>query len=244
MEIYELSKQPYLFKKKLEKHHIILSNKFFNILTSNKIKDKAQTLFQFFSSNHIKIIPIHSENYPKELYHIDMPPLCLFVYGNIQEIHKKMVYIYDSKEFSHYARNIYKIMSDYVLSKNCNLIGLSDDNSNSKVVIKRLNYFNVSSTIQYIKNLSSNKTTIFLFHHSTLYEFYFLSCLSKIVIIPEASYEQAKTLKIIIDSMIEQGKEILVIPGNIYNKNTYFSNYLLKEGANILLTKYDIDNYL
>ena len=34
--------------------------------------------------------------------------------------------------------------------------------------------------------------------------------------------------------------EIYVTPSNITNKNAVFSNYLIKQGANVILNKYDI----
>ena len=44
--------------------------------------------------------------------------------------------------------------------------------------------------------------------------------------------------------MLEKGKDILVCPGGIYSHNTYFSNYLIKEGAKIVLNKNDVVDYI
>ena len=42
--------------------------------------------------------------------------------------------------------------------------------------------------------------------------------------------------------MLDFGKEILVVPGDIQDKNCYFSNYLLKEGASVVLNEEDIQD--
>ena len=43
-----------------------------------------------------------------------------------------------------------------------------------------------------------------------------------------------------IGKIFEKNKDIYVVPSNIFNKNSYFSNYLIKQGADILLNKQDI----
>ena len=59
--------------------------------------------------------------------------------------------------------------------------------------------------------------------------------------IPESSYN--KEIYLISSLLLEQGKDIHVVPGNIYTNSSYFSNFLLKEGANIILNKYDLEKY-
>ena len=65
----------------------------------------------------------------------------------------------------------------------------------------------------------------------------FLKILDCLVII-EAKYEE-EAIKLV-DTLLQNNKDIYVVPSNIFNKNSYFSNYLIKQGADILLNKQDI----
>ena len=58
------------------------------------------------------------------------------------------------------------------------------------------------------------------------------------IVIPEARYENKIVSKV--DYMLEKSKPILIFPNSIFNKNGYFSNYLIKQGADIILNKYDL----
>ena len=59
-----------------------------------------------------------------------------------------------------------------------------------------------------------------------------------ILVIVEARYEE-KIIKLV-DEMAKSAKEVLVVPSTVFNKNSYFSNYLIKQGADVLLNKWDL----
>ena len=61
-------------------------------------------------------------------------------------------------------------------------------------------------------------------------------------LIIEAKYE-ANVVKLV-DYFLELGKEILILPGDVWDKNCYFSTFLIKEGANVVLNINDINLYL
>ncbi|MEG1142263.1 MAG: hypothetical protein RSE41_07450, partial [Clostridia bacterium] len=44
----------------------------------------------------------------------------------------------------------------------------------------------------------------------------------------------------LIDIALEYGKDILVIPGNVYEDNTFFNNYLIKNGAICITSKQEL----
>ena len=62
------------------------------------------------------------------------------------------------------------------------------------------------------------------------------------LVIPEADYN--KEISIFVDCFLELGKEITIFPNEIFNKNAYFSNYLIKNGANVLTNIYQIQEVL
>ena len=244
INIYEYSKNYNLFINLLTENKISLSNEALVSITNFDIKKKAKKLYEFFLRKNVLVVPIYSKNYPKQLYNIDIPPLCIFIYGKIDILNKNIVYLYNRK-FSKYGQKVYLDFSKYILSKNISLIGNNCSKEEITVNIKVFKEFKESTINEYLSKLSFEKVNIFLINEfNEIYEYYLLSSLAKFIVILEASYDDINKLKLIVDFAIEQGKDILVTPGNIYNKYAYFSNYLIKQGANILLSKHDIDSYI
>ena len=58
----------------------------------------------------------------------------------------------------------------------------------------------------------------------------------------EAQYNEET--KNIVNFFVESGKDILVVPGNIFNRNHYFTNYLIQEGATVIINKLDFDKFI
>lgn len=244
LRIYECSKNKGKFCKILKENNIFLSNKILLSLTNFSVKEKAFNLYKLFLEYNISVVPINSKGYPKKLYNLDIPPICIFIYGDINILNTNIVYLYNS-QFSKYGNKVYGDFIKYILSKNIKLIENNNGNKEASINIKIFKEFNLIEFKEYISNFSKDNVHIFLFNnYSDIYEYYMISALSKFILIIEASYGDFNKLNFIVDFFIEQGKDVLVTPGNIYNKYSYFSNYLIKQGANILLSKYDIDSYI
>ena len=84
-----------------------------------------------------------------------------------------------------------------------------------------------------------NKENLYIFN---FYEINHVLSISDNLLIIEAKHET--DIVNLVDLFLELGKEILVFPGDTWNKNCYFSNFLIKEGANVILNINDINLYL
>ena len=67
-------------------------------------------------------------------------------------------------------------------------------------------------------------------------------CLCDVLFLIEARYE--RDIVNLVDNLLNLGKEILVLPGDVWNKNCYFSNFLIREGAGVILNINDLNIYL
>ncbi|MEG0873416.1 MAG: hypothetical protein RSD14_06040 [Clostridia bacterium] len=271
VHIYQCSKNKYLFKQIIDSKKIVLSNEIISKLNDSNLKDYVDKLYDLLSLNSIEIIPIYSEKYPINLLQMYMPPLAIFAFGNIELLNTKLpkIYSYFNKSFSYYGLKVYTAFTNYILEKNCiNVIHLKEKHEDLKIFDKYLtnnarsynpkdtksfNMFcvkcsieNICDFVKYIsfqkdevlKNIDISKN-IFIFDLNTEE---IVPAIIDTLFIAEAAYK--KEIFVISQLALEQGKNILVVPGNIYTTTSYFSNYLIKEGANVLLCKYHLDEFL
>ena len=66
--------------------------------------------------------------------------------------------------------------------------------------------------------------------------------IADVILIPEAKYTSYSNT--LVSNFLDFGKDILVIPGDIWNKNSFFSNFLIREGANVILNINDLNIFL
>ena len=270
--IYEKSKNKYLFKQILYSNNVYISNEIIFQITNSVIKNQSKTIYQKLKLNNIKIVGILTNDYPENLKKIYMPPLGIFCLGNTELLGENNIknHTYYSKDFSCYGNKVYKLMLNYnktskisnvfneeikklELEDNSNLI--SKCNIGKNIIILKNNILEIleNEKIDFIEkiklkniNLKDNLFIFFCYDNyfeKSSYEIfleYFTGVLD-CILIPESSYN--KEIYVITSLLLEQGKDIHVVPGNIYTSSSYFSNFLLKEGANMILNKYDLEKY-
>ena len=262
-ELYNVSNNKDLFKQKLYSNNFYLSNEIISQITNSVIKSKNQIFYDQLKNQNIEIIHVFSNNYPEKLKKIHMPPIVIFAIGNCDLLVTKnnKIFTYFQEEFSSYGKRMYKLMINYL--KNDEFVSIFEENKLSDLDSKNTNYSKGKNIIilkkevtemfknddlSDIKNINLEENLIIFFcynnyinknNHDVFIEF--LTGLMDGILIPEASYN--KNIYLISSLLLEQGKDIHVIPGNIYNSTSYFSNFLLKEGANVILNTYDLGKY-
>lgn len=231
-EIYKVSKNKDNFLKILRSNGIKISYTLFSNLVDSNLKDMSNELFQNLSCNKVKVINIHSKYYPKELKNIFNPPLVIFAYGDISLLLNKKVYVYNSNNFSLTGKKVY---SEYSKCMNEHNISIIED--------KLTEYTNILF-LPYMKNIDRKKLVVISdkIKKDSYINYEYITGICNCLLIPEAAY----TIKVanIVDLIIEQGKDILVVPGSIYNKEAYFSNYLIRDGAICIISKLDLLQFL
>lgn len=231
-EIYISSKDKDSFLKILRSNGIKISYTLYCKLVDLNLKNKAIQLYQTLRKKNIEVINIHSKYYPKDLKNIFNPPLVIFAYGDISLLLNKKVYMYNSNNFSITGEKIY---NEYAKCMNDNNISIVED--------KLTEYTNILF-LPYMKNIDRGNLVVISdkIEKNSFINYEFIIGICNCLFIPEADY----TIKVanIVDLMIEQGKDILVVPGSIYNKDAYFSNYLIRDGAICIISKLDLLQFL
>lgn len=227
--LFECTKDRDKFKSIIHSKKIFIPRNIYSKLISNELKEKLNKVYLNLVNQNIKIIPIISDEYPKNLLNIYNPPLAIFTYGDVIFNNKKIVYVYD-ENLSKFGKKVYKYFNYYIKNKMI-MIGNTKE---CNIIIKNEDIFNE----KYINNLQGS---FILISNNNVKNMLILGIIDYLLLI-EAKYN--KETKNMVNNILENGKEILVVPGNIFNKNHYFSNYLIQEGATVLLNKYDLDKFI
>lgn len=230
-EIYLATNDKDKFLKFLRSNGIRINYTLYSNLVDSNLKLKSLQLFQSLKKRNIKIITINSVYYPKKLVNVFEPPLALFAYGNLSLLKAKKVYVHDSCNFSSEGRRVYTEYCEYMKQ------------SGIAIVSDILTEYSDVIYLPYLKKI--DKSNILVISHSleeTLnINYEYITGICDCLFIPEASHNIK--IGMVVDLILEQGKDILVVPSSIYNKEAYFSNYLLRDGALCITSKTDLLQY-
>ena len=167
--------------------------------------------------------------------------LYTFVYGNIKLLssNRKKLYIFCDKNTSRYGTDKCKyFLNCKNIKENINVCIGSKNIKNNSCNISIVNIKNVSELRAVeIEKMDINNLYIF-----NLYNIMYMLTIADIILIPEAKYSSYSNM--LVNNFLDFGKDILVIPGDIWNKNCFFSNFLIREGANVILNINDLNIFL
>lgn len=229
--MYVISNNSFKFKAILVQNNLIFSSDILNKLLNFKLKNESQKLYNNLIQNEIYINKIKIGD--RYIY------IC--TYGNVKllESNLKKQYIYYTKDMSKYGKQKYKYFLNHKnIKENINVcIGTEILNEYFKNIVI-LNICNISELRSIDINIL-DKENLYIFN---FYDIYTMLTIADNLVIIEAKYET--NIVNLVDLFLELGKEILVFPGDVWNKKCYFSNFLIKEGASVILNINDINLYL
>lgn len=195
------------------------------LLLDKNIKKDVENRYNELKIKNLQIVTIEECNYPKKLFNSQEDiPFCYFSNSNIN-LNNLNIYIYYNDYFTKFAKNIIEYFGKIINSEKANVI--TEYDSDKFLTLK-------IGTNEILKN---NNCNCVILSHEKYIKCFKWAIISAMIII-EARYE-SKIIKIV-DRFLDSGKDIYVVPSSIFRKNTYFSNYLIKQGADIILNKWDL----
>ncbi len=221
--IYTISRDRIKFLNIIKKHRIRIDSKYINRLISEEIKYNAKIKYNYLKTRNVTMITINDKYLGKLLYN----SFIMFAFGDTSILRNKIIYMYNSNNISKEAKTLLNNFS-FELSKN-NISVMSDLlNDNTNVLFtnnlkfyKRENLVCISFNIDNSRNI--NYTSIINIPCAIFY--------------PNINYDLKAT--ILVDLFLEYDKYILTTPGSIYDKDSYFSNFIIKCGAICITSKTD-----
>ena len=228
-------------------------------------KDRIQALKDSILQNDIRIATFMEEDYPDILKQYDDSPFALFYKGNIKKLsHGINVSIVGSRECSIYGINATKLIIKEFTGHNINIIsGLA------RGIDYYAHLYSVENNIFTCAVLGCGIDVIYPKVNKKLYNdilkkggcivsqfipgtqplnYNFpirnrvISGLSKITIVVEANLRSGSLITA--NAALDQGKDVVAVPGSIFSKNSLGTNKLIKDGAYPLTSVEDIFNIL
>ncbi|MCY6372500.1 DNA-processing protein DprA [Clostridium ganghwense] len=224
-------------------------------------KEKIDFIKNEIEKNEINTVVITEQLYPKRLKIYDDAPYMLFYKGNIEKLNQKYnVSIVGSRKCTNYGINVSNIISESLCKNNINIIsGMARgiDSIVHQKCIAKISYtcavLGSGLDIVYPKDnlrlyneiLHHNGCIISQFIPGTKpYSYNFpirnkiISGLSDLVIVVEAGKKSGSLITA--SAALEQGKDVIAVPGNIFSSQSVGTNHLIKDGAYVLTNIEDI----
>ena len=205
---------------------IVRDSSILEYFKDNNIKKNAKYKYIALLNKNLDLITLN--DYDKHIFKYSYfkieIPFCIIVPKNINSSSKN-VFIYYADYFSKSAIYTLKFFTKVIEQNQANTI--SSYESNNVINIKIVSLMNIEKI---------NKINVILSNEK--YVLFFLLAFIDFCIIIEAKYENI--IQKLVDFLLEIGKDIYVVPSGIFNKNSYFSNYLIKQGADIILSANDL----
>lgn len=239
---YEVTKRQGELKHILNSHAIFFSDTLLESLGSTMLKEQARQRYLKLKEENIIVVSYFSPFYPNTLKSCYYVPFCLLVKGDLKILHNMKYFIYYDTTFSKYGEKMYHLLYEYIHQQGGALMTLENSNPQANIRDGTM-IFTTEKELK--KQVSQAGFAISV--PNVVQEIDRLRCLgmlADIVIIPEGSYEAREKIGELVETALEANHEVFVVPGNIYRPSSYFSNYLIKQGANILLNRHDLDPYL
>jgi DNA processing protein len=240
---------------------LIENNTILNKLKKSYDLKKLEKVMDIMKSNDIAFVTVDEEQYPKELKNIEDPPYGLFYKGDISKYNNTLsVSIVGSRACSRYGIDVTKIITKELIENNVTIVsGMAKgiDAIAHKTAVDNNGYtvavLGCGVDVIYPKENLKLYNDIISKGGCVLSEFVpgtrplsmnfpirnrIISGLSKLTIIAEAG-EKSGTL-ITATKALEQGKDVIAVPGSIFSEESKGTNKLIKEGAHVFTEVDDI----
>ena len=259
VKFFNGAKNLYFTKKiELEKSNLLSKNEIAYLLQKQKT-DNLEKEFDAFLHSDIKLCVIGDEAYPKRLLDLPNSPYGLFYKGRLPSDDVLSVAVIGSRSCSYYGSYCAKhIVKELVANEIQIISGMAYgiDSLSQKTALDFGGY--TAAVLGTGVNICYPKSEFSLYQRlekmGCLISEYppnvegqgwhfpmrnrIISGLSDAVLVIEAR-EKSGTL-ITVDRALEQGKDVFAVPGRINDELSYSCNWLIKQGAYMATSAYDI----
>ena len=228
-----------------------------------RLRDKIDVEKNLFTVQNrgIKYFTIEDSEYPALLKNIDNPPAIIYYKGNLNSINfNRTLAVVGSRKTSRYAKEAVEILLSQLSNTDITIVSglasgidttahISSINNNLKtigVIASGFDYIYPATNKDLYKKIEDENGVIFTEYYPTFEPLKFrfpqrnriVSGLSYGTLVAEASLKSGALITA--NLTLEQGRELMCIPGLITNPNTEGIYKLLKNGATLVTKAEDI----
>ncbi|MBP2031648.1 DNA processing protein [Clostridium algifaecis] len=236
-------------------------------------KDKLESIALKCYEKGINVVNFNDDLYPSKLKNYDNSPAVLFYIGNISELNEKLnVSIVGARKCSIYGKNAAEIISREVSSNGINIVSgmargidtcahrgcIMTNGYTCAVLGSGIDVIYPAENKELYRQISKKGCVISEFMPGTpplSYNFpirnRIISGLCDVLLVVEAGKRSGALITA--DIALEQGKNVMAVPGSIFSYESKGTNKLIKEGAypftnlqdlfELLNIEYEIKNY-
>ncbi len=236
-----------------------ISETFASYLYNRRNGWKLKEAYARLKLQGIRFIPWYDHDYPKKLLQIPGYPFAIFVKGRLPEEETSSVAIIGARNCSEYGHAVAKHFGEILAKHHVQIIsgmayGIDGIGQTAALAAGGRSYGVLGCGVDICYPASNRRLYEDLIQNGGLISEYcpgtrpisrlfpprnrIISALSDAVIVVEAR-KKSGTL-ITVDMALEQGKEILVVPGRITDPLSIGCNSLLKQGASPILSVEDV----
>ncbi|EJO5348191.1 DNA-protecting protein DprA [Clostridium botulinum] len=248
------------YEKNINKNII----KIVNNLKRGWDEDKIKNIQINMLKHNIKVVNYMEKLYPSKLRNYEDAPAVIFYKGNIEKVDQvKSAAIVGSRKCSIYGMKVTKIISEALADNNIMVVSgmakgidyyahlycIENEGFTTAILGSGIDVVYPKQNKKIYDIISKDGCIISEFLPGTppfAYNFprrnRIISGLSDIVIVVEAG-EKSGSL-ITTEIALEQGKDVVAVPGSIFSKESIGTNKIIKEGAYVFTAVEDILNYM
>ncbi|WP_374721893.1 DNA-processing protein DprA [Peribacillus tepidiphilus] len=220
------------------------------------------TQFNLYENNNLKIITIFDDEYPEKLRNIHTPPWVLYGKGDFSLLkNKNMLAVVGSRNPSSYGKSAIKQVIEPLINKGftiisglakgidleAHIIAIREKGKTIGILGGGIFHLYPKENIPYALEMMKNHLVFSEYPPFTKPEPWMFAARNRLIsgvsdgiLIVEAK-EKSGTL-ITVNYALEQGKEVFALPGNITSELSKGANFLIQEGAKLVLSATDIEN--
>jgi len=225
-------------------------------------KEKIDSIKKSVEEKSIKVVNYYDEKYPKNLRILEDAPFLLFYKGEIEKLNKSYnISIIGSRNCTNYGLNITRIISKALAENSITVIsgmakGIDAQSHKSAIENGGFTCAVLGSGVDIIypkentnlyKGILENGCIISEFRPGTAPFYYnfpirnrIISALSEMIIVVEAGTKSGSLITVRL--ALDQGKNVMVVPGSVFSEQSKGTNLLIKDGAEPILSVQDIFN--
>lgn len=227
-------------------------------------EEKIKLFKEYITTNNIGYITISSKEYPEKLKHLEEPPYVIFYKGNLELLSGNLIAVIGARKCSSYGAKLASIISKEISENNFTVVsGLAAgiDSIAQKSAInfkgKTIGVLGCGIDVVYPKNnkilyeeiIKKDGLIISEFLPGTppiAYNFprrnRIISGISDKLVIVEANVKSGSLITV--NYALDLGRDIMAIPGPVFNGNSEGCNKLIRDGAKPFTEIEDLYDFL